>query len=229
MGEHDHHRQRVFNRVLTDGLENFEEHNALELLLFFAYRRGDTNELAHRLIREFGSFSRVLDASVEDLQRVPGVGPTCAAVIKSIPQLCAYYLNNKTNDRLPLDSVEVAADFFRPKFFAKTAEEFRIAIVDDRRMLLRSCFLSEGTATAAAVNIPRIVSEALKCGGTGIFLAHNHPRGMALPSNQDIIVTQEVQKALHIVQLQLIDHLIFTDDDYYSFNASGILTANYRH
>ena len=67
MGEHDHHRQRVFNRVLTDGLENFEEHNALELLLFFAYRRGDTNELAHRLIREFGSFSRVLDASGEDL------------------------------------------------------------------------------------------------------------------------------------------------------------------
>ncbi len=228
MGEHDHHRQRVFNRVLNEGLQGFEEHNALELLLFFAYRRGDTNELAHRLIREFGSFSRVLDASVEDLQRVPGVGPTCAVVIKSIPQLCAYYLNNKVNDRVPLNCVEAAADFFRPQFFGKTVEEFRIAVVDDRRALLRSCFLSEGTANAASVNISRILSEAFKCGGTGVLLAHNHPRGVALPSNQDILMTQEVQKALHMVQIELIDHLIFTEDDYYSFNASGILTIDYH-
>lgn len=228
MGEHDHHRQRVFNRVRLEGLQNFEEHNALELLLFFAYRRGDTNELAHRLIREFGSFSRVLDASYEDLQRVPGVGPACAVVIKSIPQLCSYYLNNKVNDRIPLNCVEAAVSFFHPQFFAKTVEEFRIAIVDDRRMLLRSSFLSEGTTNAAAVHIPRIVSEVLKCGGTGVILAHNHPRGIALPSNQDILVTQEIQKALHVVQLELIDHLIFTEDDYYSFNASGILTANYH-
>ena len=95
-------------------------------------------------------------------------------------------------------------------------------------MLLRSSFLSKGTTNAAAVHIPRIVSEVLKCGGTGVVLAHNHPRGIALPSNQDILVTQEIQKALHVVQLELIDHLIFTEDDYYSFNASGILTANYH-
>ena len=92
MGVHDDHRRRVYERFLREGLAGFEEHNAMEFLLFLARPRGDTNPLAHALIDRFGSLSAVLDAPIEELERVPGVGHSSAVVLKFIPQMCAYYL-----------------------------------------------------------------------------------------------------------------------------------------
>ena len=90
MGVHDDHRRRVYERFLREGLAGFEEHNAMEFLLFLARPRGDTNPLAHALIDRFGSLSAVLDAPIEELERVPGVGHSSAVVLKFIPQMCAY-------------------------------------------------------------------------------------------------------------------------------------------
>ena len=137
MGVHDDHRRRVYERFLREGLAGFEEHNAMEFLLFLARPRGDTNPLAHALIDRFGSLSAVLDAPIEELERVPGVGHSSAVVLKFIPQMCAYYLENKTSHKVPLTSVEEASAFFMPKFFARTQEAFYMAAVDDRRVLLR--------------------------------------------------------------------------------------------
>ena len=138
MGVHDDHRRRVYERFLREGLAGFEEHNAMEFLLFLARPRGDTNPLAHALIDRFGSLSAVLDAPIEELERVPGVGHSSAVVLKFIPQMCAYYLENKTSHKVPLTSVEEASAFFMPKFFARTQEAFYMAAVDDRRVLLRA-------------------------------------------------------------------------------------------
>lgn len=102
MGVHDDHRRRVYERFLREGLAGFEEHNAMEFLLFLARPRGDTNPLAHALIDRFGSLSAVLDAPIEELERVPGVGHSSAVVLKFIPQMCAYYLENKTSHKVPL-------------------------------------------------------------------------------------------------------------------------------
>ena len=150
MGEHDQHRKRVYNRFLREGLMGFEEHNAMEFLLFLAHARGDTNSLAHRVIRTFGSLSAALDAPYEELIKVPGIGPSSAAVLKFIPQMCAYYLENKRDARQPLNSPAAAAEFLMPYFFAKTAEEFYVAALDDRRTLLRFERLSYGTANTTS-------------------------------------------------------------------------------
>lgn len=217
MGVHDDHRKRVYDRFLREGLAGFEEHNALEFLLFLARVRGDTNPLAHELIDRFGSLSAVLDAPVEELESVRGIGHTGAVVLKFIPQMCAYYLENKVSHKTPLDSVETVSSFFMPKFFARTQEAFFMAAVDDRRMLLRCVCISQGSANATAVSVSKIVSEALKCGATGVILAHNHPRGITLPSSSDLAVTREVYRALKLVNIQLLDHLIFNDNEYLSF------------
>lgn len=225
MGEHDKHRQRVYNRFLREGLAGFEEHNAMEFLLFLARARGDTNALAHRVIRTFGSLSRALDAPVEELEQIPGIGHSSAVVLKFIPEMCAYYLNNKVNDKLPLDSVEATSAFFMPRFFGKTQEELYMAAVDDRRMLVRCVQISQGTANATSVCVAKIVAEALRCGATGVILAHNHPRGITLPSSGDLATTTEVFRALRMVNIQLLDHLIFSDSEYLSFAATHYLTA----
>lgn len=224
MGIHDDHRQRVYNRFLKEGLANFEEHNAMEFLLFLAYKRGDTNELAHRLIDKYGSLARVLDASVDDLAKVPGIGKTSATILKFIPEMCAYYLENKNKGTVLLDSVDLAAEFFLPKFFGQTKEVFYIATVNDRRNLLNCTLISEGISNATDINLAKILSEALYTGTTGVLLAHNHPDGGPFPSSNDIILTQKVKSLLAAMNIKLLDHLIFANDDYTSL-ASTIFSA----
>lgn len=225
MSEHDEHRKRVYRRFRQEGLAGFEEHNALEMLLFLAKARGDTNSLAHTLISRFGSFAQVLDASEEELLEVPGIGEVCAVAIKLMPQLCAYYLDNKTNKTIPLNSVEAVTEFFMPKFFAKTEEEFYLAAVDDRRKLLRCVLISKGISNATSVSIAKVVATVTRCGATGVILAHNHPRGITLPSGNDIVVTRDIFKALQTVNVELLDHLIFCDNDYLSFASTSYLAT----
>ena len=209
MDEHDQHRKRVYNRFLREGLMGFEEHNAMEFLLFLAHVRGDTNSLAHRVIRTFGSLSAALDAPYEELIKVPGIGPSSAAVLKFIPQMCAYYLENKRDARQPLNSPAAAAEFLMPYFFAKTAEEFYVAALDDRRTLLRFERLSYGTANTTSVSAAQVVEFAVRWRATGVILAHNHPRGVPLPSNSDLAVTKNLLQALSVVNIELVDDFIF--------------------
>lgn len=225
MGEHDRHRQRVYNRFLREGLMGFEEHNAMEFLLFLAHARGDTNSLAHRVIDTFGSLAAALDAPYEDLVQVPGIGPTSATVMKFIPQMCAYYLKSKQGASKPLNSPAAAAELFMPYFFAKTNEEFYVAALDDRCRLLRLERLSYGTANTTSVNTAQVAEFAVRWRATGIILAHNHPRGVPLPSANDIAVTQALMASLGTMHVTLVDHLIFSDDDYLSFTDSKYMNS----
>ena len=217
MNEHERHRQRVYNRFLREGLAGFEEHNAMEFLLFLAHVRGDTNEIAHDVINRFGSLSRALDAPYEDLLTIRGIGPTSAIVLKFIPQMCAYYLENKTKKNEKLNSSETMADYLRPKFFGKTVEEFYMLALDGKNNILRCVQISYGTGNATSLSISKIVAEAVKAEAASVVLAHNHPRGSAMPSADDLCATQSVMRALETVGIELLDHLIFTETEYLSF------------
>ncbi len=225
MGEHDNHRKRVYKRFLNEGLAGFEEHNALEFLLFLAKSRGDTNIIAHRLIDKFGSLSEVLEASVEELMEVDGIGEVSAVSIKLIPDMCAYYMESKIKNVKKLNTTQLVADFFLPKFFAKTSELFYFAAVDDCQRLLRCVLVSQGTGNFTAVSIAKIVAAATRCQATGIILAHNHPRATTLPSSSDLTNTIKIYKALKTVNIELIDHLIFSNNEYLSFAQTNYMQS----
>ncbi|MEG0768670.1 MAG: DNA repair protein RadC [Ruthenibacterium sp.] len=225
MGEHDNHRKRVYARFLREGLADFEEHNALEFLLFLARARGDTNLLAHQLIERFGSIAAVLDASEEELREVKGIGETAAVTLKFIPEMCAYYLDSKVNKKQPLNSIEAVGAFFMPKFFGKTREAFFVAALDDRRRLLRCLCISDGMANSTSVSTAKIVATAVRCHATGVILAHNHPQGITLPSSNDIACTKAVYKALNTVNIELLDHFIFADNEYLSFAQTNYMQS----
>ena len=227
MNEHERHRQRVYNRFLREGLAGFEEHNAMEFLLFLAHVRGDTNEIAHAVIDRFGSLSRALDAPYEDLVTVKGIGPTSAVVLKFIPQMCAYYLENKTKKNEKLNSSERMAEYLRPKFFGKTTEEFYMVALDEKSNILRCVRISSGTGNATSVSASKIVAEASKAEAVSVVLAHNHPRGSALPSANDLCATRAILLALDTVGIELLDHLIFTETEYLSF-ADGVYMQRVR-
>lgn len=222
MNLHEGHRKRLKQRFLKDGLATFEDHNILELLLFYSVPRSDTNELGHRLLKRFGSLANVFDAPIEELCKVEGIGEHSATLIKLIPQICSIYNTDKTEKITVVNTTNMAGRYFIPRFMGKSDEEVHVMLLDDKKKMLKSEVISKGTVNATAVSIRKIVSAALNCNATGVILAHNHPGGVALPSGSDILTTKRIYRALKLMDIQLCDHIIVSDNDYVSMLDSGM-------
>lgn len=226
MSIHNGHRQRLKDRFRQEGLDGFQEHNALELLLFYCMPRTDTNPLAHRLIEHFGSFAAVLDASPEELEKVEGVGHNISTFLSFIPQVDRYYQISKVKNMKVLNSVEECCTFVVPYFRNRKNEVVYILCMDAKCKML--CFkeLGEGSVNSAGVPIRRIVDVAMKANATTVILAHNHPGGIAVPSADDIQTTHRVAQALEGVDIVLADHLIVSGEDCVSMVQSGYYRQN---
>lgn len=218
---HEGHRQRLKQRFLKSGLDDFEPHNVLELLLFYAVPQKDTNELAHRLIKHFGSLSAVLDADYEDLCKVSGIGASAATLIKLMPSLFRRYQEDYNRDGVVLTDIAQIGDFLRPKFIGQTKEKVYLLCLDNKGSVVYSGFIIEGTVNSAPMYVRNILEIAMRCQAVAAILAHNHPRGLAIPSNPDILATKAVYNALEIAKIKLMDHFIFAGGDYVSLRNSG--------
>lgn len=222
MGLHDGHRQRLIQRFLEEDLDNFEPHNVLELLLFYAIPRKDTNELAHVLIDTFGSLKGVFDAPYEELIKVPGIGPNTAALLKLVPSLTRTYYSSDARSII-LDTSEKSGEYFLPYYIGQTEEVVRLACLDAGGKVISNQILHRGSANAAEVNIRKIVNIALRNNAMGVILAHNHPGGLPLPSEEDVATTKSIREALIPMGILLMDHIIVAGQDYVSMARSGII------
>ena len=222
MGLHDGHRQRLLQRFLREGLDGFDEHNILELLLFYAIPRKDTNELAHRLMDDFGSLAGVLDASAQELQQVEGVGENTAGFLKLLPELTRVYYSQKQQD-LCLASTEQAGRFLLPRFIGRQEETVLLTCLDGKCRVLSCTVLHKGSLNSSEVNVRKLLTAALKHNAAAVILAHNHPGGVALPSPEDLDTTRRVRSVLEAMGVQLMDHIIVADGDYVSLADSGQL------
>lgn len=220
------HRQRLKKRFNKEGLEHFEPHNALELLLFYCIPRKDTNTIAHDLIKRFGSFSAVLDAPIADLKKVDGVGENTAIFLKMIPKICSFYLNDKTSAKRQITSTAEAGEYLWPKFLDKTKEAVYLICLDSTGKVLYSDFIMEGSVTATSITARNVAEVALGVGAVQVILAHNHPKGFALPSAQDIYTTGILGKSLLSLGIHLADHIIIANEDFVSMAESGYLKQN---
>lgn len=222
MGLHDGHRQRLIQRFLEEDLDNFEPHNVLELLLFYAIPRKDTNELAHVLIDTFGSLKGVFDAPYEELIKVTGIGPNTAALLKLVPSLTRTYYSSDARSVI-LDTSEKSGEYFLPYYIGQTEEVVRLACLDAGGKVISNQILHRGSANAAEVNIRKIVNIALRNNAMGVILAHNHPGGLPLPSEEDVATTKSIREALMPMGILLMDHIIVAGQDYVSMARSGII------
>lgn len=222
MGVHDGHRQRLIRRFLEEGLDSFESHNVLELLLFFSIPRRDTNEIAHALIADFGSLDGVFDAPYEELLKVDGVGDNTAALIKLIPQLTRRYLEEADQDVI-LNNVEKTAEYFRQKYIGRTKETVFLACLDAKCRVIACPLLHEGSVNFTEINTRKIMEQVLRYNAAGVILAHNHPSGIAAPSMDDLETTQQIKKALRAINVDLVDHIIVADRECVSLAASNAL------
>ena len=220
------HRERLKRRFLNEGLRNFEDYQALELLLFYAIPRKDTSPIARALIQRFGSFSAVLEAPLEELQKVDGMGESSAAYLKMLSAMSNYYMTDLTRFKRQITSTRDARDYLLPRFIGQTNECVYLLCLDKSGRILHGDFINEGTVDLSTLSPRTIVELTLRVGASRIILAHNHPRGFALPSSSDVAATLELQKLLGTLGIELADHLIVSENDCVSLRESNILTEN---
>ena len=218
---HKGHRQRLKNRFLTEGLDHFTEIQVLELVLFYAIPRKDTNPVAHALLDHFGSLAQVLDAAPEELAKVPGMGDSAAAYLHLLTQVARYYLVNRSTQNKVLPTLEDCANYLVPFFHGRRVETVFLLCLDAKCKVLCCKEVGEGSVNSAGISTRRIVETALGANASVVVLAHNHPSGIAIPSGEDVQTTKRIAAALQSVEIQLADHIVVADADYVSMAQSG--------
>ena len=221
MSIHSGHRQRLKDRFLKEGLDNFEDLYVLELLLYYCIPQKDTNPIAHALLDYFGSFTAVFEATPEELTKVPGIGKNAAAFLTLIPQAGRYYQIKRAQPGHILRTIEQCGRYLVPYFYGRDNETVFLLCLDAKCKVLGCKLIGEGSVNSANIPIRRAVEVALNTNATTVVLAHNHPSGLALPSADDIQTTLRVAKAMDAVEITLADHIVVADDDFVSMTQSG--------
>ena len=215
MNEHADHRQRMKDRFLENGLDIFDEHQVIELLLFFGIPRRDTNVIAHRLIKRFGSLRDVLDAPYEELLKVDGIGEHAATLIKLSAELSRRYLLSESLDTERFDTVEKLGKFLINLFLGKRNEEVYLLTFNGKMEMLSCDKLADGLSNLVSFSVKPLIESAILTHASGIVLAHNHPGGIASPSGSDISLTDQLMYMCDQISIPLIEHFVVAGNSYY--------------
>lgn len=223
MAAHEGHRERMKKRFLRYGLESFEDHQVLELLLFYAVPRQDTNELAHRLLDTFGSLDRVFEALPEELMSVSGIGEHAAALIRLLPEVARRSRIVRESAAVVLSDRESMGRYLVPRFMNQRVEIVLLLCLDAKLNVLDCRQIGSGGLNSASFSIRDIVQHCLMRNARYAVLAHNHLSGIAVASTEDIYATREVKKALGLVGVKLLEHFIVTDGEFMALPVETIM------
>lgn len=221
--EHTGHRERLRKRFEINQFHGFSEHEVLELLLTFAIPRIDVNPLAHRLTETFGSLAGVLEASKEELQQVPGMGEKSATLLTMMLPLMQRYQQGTILSKPRFSTYSALAAYCASLFLGKREEQFYLLCFDAKMQLTKVLLLGTGTADEVRVSPKQVVREAMRCNAVSAAVTHNHPSGDPLPSQDDIDLTGDIQQALAMVEIRLVDHVIVGGHETYSLKRSGYI------
>ena len=211
---HDQHRERMRMRYLQSGFDSFATHEILEMMLYYSIPRGDTNEIAHQLIARFGSLNRMFEASVEELQEVPGIGIKSAILLKTFPEMLKRYAMEKDEQGERFESVSKIAQYFCRRYIGVDHECLYLMLLDNSMTMMDCSLIAEGTVNSSPAPIRLIMEKALRKKASAVVLAHNHPHGVAIPSANDLELTDQINAALNAISVTLVEHIIVANDHF---------------
>lgn len=219
---HNFHRKHMRERFYEVGFKGMADHNVLEMLLYFGIPRKDTNDIAHELIKTFGSYADVFEANRHDLMKVKGMTETAACLIKMVIPFYGRYIEN-LNKREPSPiEPEAVAEYLRPKYHEGSCRERVFVLCYDNSDHMITCrLLNEGDINSSAFDIREFGRIVLETNCASVIISHNHPHSFSAPSKDDIRVTRSVIELLNMLKVTLKDHIIVSDNDFTSL-------ANFR-
>ena len=217
MGLHDGHRQRCKRRYLAAGAEGMDDHQLLELLLFYGVPQKDTNPIAHRLIERFGSLPAVLEAPARELMQVEGVGENVARLLKVTQAMrCRCTQQQTARQKVVLNSSLKAGEYLCSLLQGRETEALLLVCLDAGKAVRHCEQLESGVSDSISTTLRQIAQLCVNRNVHDIILAHNHPSGLVHPSREDIVMTRKAQDFLQEIGVNLLDHFVITDKEFYS-------------
>jgi DNA repair protein RadC len=211
------HRQRLREKFYACPCDALPDYELLELVLTYAIPRRDVKHLAKELLARYHSFPGVLDAAPEELESIPGLGRNTATLLKLIRVANIRYLA-RNMEKLPLlNSPELFADYARTRLGDKKNEITLVFFLNSRHRLMFCDTLGSGSTDAVTVYPSEVARKSLLVGASAVVLSHNHPGGYCGPSPEDDALTFATTQALTPLGVKMLDHVIVTRFDFYSY------------
>lgn len=216
------HRKRLRQRFLQSGLDGFLDYEIIELLLTLGTPRRDCKQQAREAVKAFKGLHGVLDASVEELQQVRGIGPTNAFGIKLFQAISERYAKENIDTKIILDSPPIVLEYLRQKIGKMHKEHFAVLYLDSKNGLITDV-VSIGTLNASLVHPREVFNKAILNHASHVIVAHNHPSGDSAPSIHDISTTNRLADSGKLLGIAVLDHIIISRTGHYSFKEKGLI------
>ncbi len=218
------HRKRLRDKFLKAGIEGLHDYEIIELLLTLGTPRKDCKEQAKAAIKKFKGLQGVLEASLDELQQIKGIGPVNAFGVKLFQAISERYLKDKIiRKKRTLKSTKEVFDYLYQSLQIEKEEVFKVFYLNNANKILSVEEIARGTIDQAVIYPRKVIKSALDRNATRLIFAHNHPSGNLNPSEQDIQITRKLKKACNSVEVELLDHIIVGRKDYYSFRENNHL------
>lgn len=218
MSEHAGHRSRLIAKLDKNALE---DHELLEALLFNAIPRRNTNDLAHRLLAQFGSIKGVFEATMSELTRVNGVGESVAAYLFCVGKFYKKYYEPKQplypETYIPNDFVS----FVKSEYGKLAHEVLDFYFLNAAGRIIQRKRFSDTHEHHVFLDPTEFTKHLIEAKAAGVVAVHNHPTGELLPSEYDDNATSRIQVVCSIQNVLFCDHIIFADGNAYSYYQSG--------
>lgn len=218
---HEEHRKRMKEIFTKNGLSAFSDIQKLEFILYFSIPRKDTNPIAHRLLDTFGSFDKVLEAPLEKLQAVEGIGEHSAMLISSYLKIFECY--GKSKCETSIAGTTTAKEYCKNLYKGKSVEEFYMLCLTSSNKVMSCNLVNRGTASEVPVDIRKLTNIIVANNCERVLITHNHPHGPVRPSDEDIAFTAKIVSSCILNSIEVIDHIIVNDETAFSFEEAKIL------
>jgi DNA repair protein RadC len=217
------HRKRLRDKFLKSGLGGFHDYEIVELLLSLGTPRRDCKLPAKEAIKRFGTLRGVLEAPIEEMEKIEGIGPYNAFGIRLVQEVAREFLRAKIIDKPFYSSSQEIFDYLYHSMRGLKKEVFKVIYLTGQNQVIDTADLSEGTVNASTVAPREVIEGAIKYSAASLVFVHNHPSGNPQPSTSDMSLTRELVYAGKVMQIKVLDHIIIGENRYYSFAGEGLI------
>lgn len=224
------HRERLRNRLLKSSGEALEDYELIEMILFAAVPRADTKLLAKSVYNNFkGDLRRVFGANLDDLIAIKGITKAMASSILCVSEFCRRINGAKAkkrsllNKKFSLHNFDDVLLYVKSKIAFNKKESLHLIYLNSVGFVIADEVSKYGTIDSVVIYVRQVLEKIMLYGAKSLVMAHNHPSGLVEPSEADLRVTRSLQTACVAIDVHLIDHVIVSHDDYFSFYKNGLI------
>ncbi len=221
--EQQGHRRRLREKFLKAGLAGFHDYEIVELLLSLGTPRKDCKQPAKEALKRFKTLRGVLEASLEELQQIDGIGAHSAFGIKLVQEVAREFLKEKILDKPFYKSSQEIFDYLYHSLRDLKKEVFKVIYLNSQNQIIDTVDLFEGTVNSSSISLREILEGAIKYNAVSLIFVHNHPSGNPEPSTNDKQLTRDLVYSGKIMQIKVLDHIIIGDNRYFSFASEGLV------